>query len=393
MGSTGDLRLWGSELSPFCLKLSAMLWRGRLDHRWLPAEGGRVENVRTLALIQRAKRRGAVIRHDGSDELDEYPAVPFLVDDRGQVHYDSSALAGWIDDVQPPAAGPLIPDEPRLAFLSRFIDEAFDEFGLYMVHHNRWVLAAGRNDAGDRFATEVTRLLPPFAGPRISRKLAARQTRRLPYLFSVAPEGLHQGLPPELRAPTRAGFPPTHALLDEAWHAHLAAMETILAARPFLLGDRFTLADASAYGQLGMNLTDAPVARELEERAPRTVGWLDDIREGGHVGSSGDLDVAEELNPMLGCIADTFVPLMQQNERAFEEVRARGETLFNEAAFDDGRAVYDGEMGGRPFRSVVKTFQVRTWRDLRTRWQALAEADRSDLIRRCPALNTAFDVA
>lgn len=33
-------------------------------------------------------------------------------------------------------------------------------------------------------------------------------------------------------------------------------MEHLLSAQPFLLGERFTLADASAYGQLGMNLVD-----------------------------------------------------------------------------------------------------------------------------------------
>ena len=45
--------------------------------------------------------------------------------------------------------------------------------------------------------------------------------------------------------------------------------------------------------------------------------------------------------------------------------RAAGETRFNEAAFDAGRALYDGTLLGRPFRSVAKTFQVRVWRDLR----------------------------
>ena len=43
------------------------------------------------------------------------------------------------------------------------------------------------------------------------------------------------------------------------------------------------------------------------------------------------------------------------------------------------RALYDGELLGRPFRSVAKTFQVRVWRDLRRDWDALAAADRARL--------------
>jgi glutathione S-transferase len=36
----------------------------------------------------------------------------------------------------------------------------------------------------------------------------------------------------------------------------LAALEGVLTRQPFLLGARFTVADASVYGQFGMNLKD-----------------------------------------------------------------------------------------------------------------------------------------
>jgi hypothetical protein len=49
------------------------------------------------------------------------------------------------------------------------------------------------------------------------------------------------------------------------------------------------VADASAYGQLSMNLSDATAAAELVERAPRTHAWLCGIRDGAHVGETGSL--------------------------------------------------------------------------------------------------------
>jgi glutathione S-transferase len=382
--------MWAVELSPFGLKLASMLEWADIRYRWFPRQGGRLENIVATTRIARAKRRGRVLRHGGNRPLDEFPQVPFLITPDQNVHYDSSALADWIDDEHPAVRGALLPRDPVLNFLARFIDEAFDEFGLYMVHHNRWVLAAADNGAGQRLAAEFSNFLPPGGAKLLARRFPERQVRRLPYLFSVATAGFYADLPQALTPPSRRGFPGTHALLDAAWHQYLAAMESLLDRQPYLLGARFTLADASAYGQLSMNLTDAGAVAVLAKRAPRTHRWLCSIRDGGHRAARGELEATEALRPLLEVISETFVPLMRQNERAYEAALARGETLFNEAAFDRDRALYDGELRGQAFRHVVKTFQVRTWRDLRSRWMALTPDEHLVLDRMLPGLEEAF---
>ena len=75
---------------------------------------------------------------------------------------------------------------------------------------------------------------------------------------------------------------------------------------------------------------------------------------------------------------------MQQNHAAWQRHRAAGEVRFNEAAFDAGRALYDGSLLEQPFRSVAKTFQVRVWRDLRAGWEALSPGERERLDARLP---------
>jgi len=367
---------WGLEASPFLLKLEAMLRYHEVPFRRLPAGGGWLENLRTASRLERAKRAGRVLRHPQMDpELDEYPAVPFFSEDGVTFRYDSSALGRWLDERAGKARPPLFPDEPRLGFVARLLDEAFDEFGLYMVHHMRWVGAATDTTMGERTAAELAKLVTPLLAPIVRKRIPRRQVRRCPYLFSVAPEGYTAAVEPARVPPSRPGFPPTHALLHEAWCAHLDAMETILAVQPFVLGERFTIADASAYGQLGMNLIDPSAARELRERAPRTHRWLEGIRDGAHVARRGETFLSDALRPLLAIVMATFAPLMVQNERAWREATARGETLFNEAAFDRGRALYDGELLGHPFRAVVKTFQVRVWNELCAAWRGLAEAD------------------
>jgi len=374
-------RLWGSELSPFALKLRALCDAAGLPYRWLPADGRRLDNARAWWRIHRATSTRSVVRYPQASALDEYPLVPFLLAD-GRVYYDSSALARWLDDHHAPAVGPLCPTDPATAFVAQLLDEAFDEFGLYMAHHNRWVVSATTNNAGTRIAREFRHHLPPgvprFFGPWFAR----RQVRRLPYLFSVAPAGfVIPGLSPALTPPSRPGFPPTHGLLDDAWRQYLAGMEAVLVHQPFLLGDRFTIADASAYGQLGMNLTDPTAADQMRTCAPRTFGWVQAIRDRAHVGRTGPVYLSDRLRPLLDVVWRTFVPLMRQNAAAHTAARAGGAVLFNERAFDSGQALYDGTLMGQPFRAVVKTFQVRVWQDLCAAWTT-TPADAQDQVSR-----------
>lgn len=374
--------LWGLTASPYQLKMQSLLdFAGHDWQRW-PQQAGRWSALRMFLRLGRAKRRGQVRRFGGmSDEMDEYPAVPFYSEDEHSFNYDSSSLARYLDQHPQRHDRPLVPANPRLAFICHLIDEAFDEFGLYMVHHNRWVNSARTTPMGDMTAREFASLLPPGLAPVLARRLYRRQSQRCPYLFSVAPEGLDVGVASERTPPSRPGFPATHELLDTAWREYLAAMEHLLERQPYLLGERFTLADASAYGQLGMNLVDGETTDRMRELAPRTYRWLCAIADGEHGDSSGKLTLSPALLPLLDVIGRTFMPLMAQNEQAYEKACAGGETLFNEAGFEQGRGLYDGQLCGHPFRAGVKTFQVAVWRALREQWQALEATDRDCLQR------------
>jgi len=374
--------LWGSELSPFALKVEALLRFAGVPFRWLPASGSFAEALR----FERRRRRVVAARLPLSwpqmTELDEFPLVPFLFGPAGENLYDSSAIAVWLDRHAEPHAPLLLPADPALRFAVRLIDEALDEVGLYLVHHNRWVVSARDNDAGARLAREMRPLLGPLARI-LGRTFPARQVRRLPYLFSVATPGAdaYDDLPLRLRPPAREGFPPTHELLETAFAELLRALEPVLSERAFLFGERFTLADASVYGQLGMNRTDPSARARIARVAPATQVWIERIACGDFLGHrpGGRLSLDAALSPLLTWICRTFVPLMQQNHDAWARYRAAGETRFNEAAFDAGRALYEGRLLGQPFRSVVKTFLVRVWRDLRREWDALEASRRACL--------------
>lgn len=379
-GEVARWTLWGATLSPFALKVEAMLRFAGLPYRWLPAQGTFLEGAR-FELRRRQLVSGRLpLTWPPRSDLDEFPLVPFLFGPRGENLYDSSAIGAWFDAQGLNHDAPLLPaGDPALRFAVQLVDEALDEVGLYLVHHNRWVVSARDNDAGVRLAREFRPLLGPAAAA-IARSFPARQVRRLPYLFSVAPPGdAFADLPARLRPPARPGFPPTHALLDAAFADLLAALEALLAAQPFLFGERFTLADASVYGQLGMNRADPSAFECIGRSAPAVHAWIERIARGEFRGhrADGAIALGDAHAPLLRWIGATFVPLMQQNHDAWRQHRERGETRFNERGFDGGHALYDGVLRGQPFRSVVKTFQVRVWRDLRGAWDALAPTERA----------------
>ena len=381
------LDVWGVEASHYLLKIEALLNYRGINFRRLPRDGGRLHNMAVAMRLNRARRQHKVQRYPVMDALDEYPSVPYLIVNGTEFQYDSSSVALWLDEQQPSAVPTFYPEDAALGFIARLIDEAFDEYGLYMVHHQRWVCSASDNVMGETTAAEMSRLIPkPFLS-RIRVDLPRRQVRRCPYLFSVAPSGYQAQVEPERVPPSREGFPPTHDLLEQSWHCYLAAMEQVLAEQPYLLGERFTVADASAYGQLSMNLIDPTTAADLQRRAPRTYRWLIDIRDGRHHGSSGKLMLSPALQPLLDIIMQTFAPLMLQNEQAYRQSMQAGEALFNESAFDRGQALYDGKLLGYPFRSVVKTFQVSVWRALCKDWRQLSASTQRELEKALPGAN------
>ena len=244
--------IWGSELSPFTLKLIRLFRQSGLPFRFLPAQGRVVENLRlNMRRFALVAGRLPLSWPQISDE-DEFPLVPFVFGPNGENMYDSTAVAQWLDIHHETG---FTPTQAPAAFVVKLIDDYADEWGLYMAHHFRWKVSAKDNDAGQRVANEQ---LGPLPGKAVfAQWFSARQVRRLPYLFSVAPQGFRcHGLPSRRQPPARQGFPATHEILESAFDRLLAALEPLLASRNFVLGERFTLADASLYGQLGMNLSD-----------------------------------------------------------------------------------------------------------------------------------------
>lgn len=380
--------LSGSQLSPFHLKIAALLRFKKVPFRDFPNAGGVFENLQVSTRVNLLKAGFLKLTYPEFTELDEFPLVPFLFGPNGEHLYDSSSVAVWLDSHTNFQKDKTVKasSDVKINFLIQLIDEFMDEFGLYLAHHARWKVSASNNDAGQRLADEMPIKINVIRNI-IAKYFSARQTKRCPYLFSVAPNRYHvPGLPLNRHPPSRVGFPPTHKLLEESYNNVLKALEPILRSRPYLFGERFTLADASVYGQLGMNLTDPSAAKWIQSEAPSVFNWLKTIDSGDfstHI-SNGNLEMDELLTPLISEVSRIYYPLMKHNEKAFLEYTDKGETLFNEKAYWKGKSLYVGEIDGHRFKSVVKTFQVKTWRQIKTQWNNLNSTHQNSLIQLFP---------
>ncbi len=371
--------LWGSELSPFYLKVQACLRFHQLSIQYQPQQGGLLKALSYQIKVELIRANLKKITWPLKTQLDELPLVPYMFNKQDQAFYDSSAFAHWLDQSPDNKHLPLSQfDDKSLEFVIALIDEYADEFGLYMVHHMRWKFSALDNTAGQRLANEFKVILGPFKWV-IKKSFPKRQVRRLPYLFSVAPIGFRfENLTDSLQPPTHTDFPATHDLLENAYENLLAALESKLATSPYLLGNSFTLADASIYGQLGMNLADPSAARFIQKQAPKTYKWLQAIQQGKFTyAKKPELKIDDSVKTLLAEIKRTYIPLMQQNAQAYEQHYQQGQRLFNEKAFDKHTALYEGKLDGITFKSVAKSFQVSSWQTLLKRWNSLNEAEQA----------------
>lgn len=376
MGSLSAHRILGSALSPFAQKVRAACAAAGVEARWLPDEGGRRDAWRVA--WERARLvHGLRSPSPPLDPLGELPLVPYLFGPRGEAMVDSTAIARSLRD------GVLHPAAPRARFVCDLIEESLDEVGLYLLHHQRWVRSAASTRAVPVVTHEFRHLVPAPLRERIGERFAARQVRRLPYLFSVAPAGLRlPGVPEHRQPPSRAGFPPTHALLDATFAGWTDALECALAGGPYLFGDGPSVADCALAGILSSHLeVDPETAEDLRRRCPRLVAHAATFHTPKNASARFAPSPATER--AAETLARTALPILLANERALGRVPPGG--IRNERAFDRGLYLYDGEVDGHPFRSVAKTFQVPVIRALRASYRALSPEDREALAESVPS--------
>jgi glutathione S-transferase len=223
-------RIFGSELSPYSVKVRSYFRYKGLPHEWL---------LRTPA---------------NQAEFQKYaklPLVPLVVTPEGEGIQDSTPIIERFEKTSPEPS--IVPDDPALAFVSALLEEYGDEWG------NKWMFSYRWSYPPDCWAT-AERIAQQMAGAQGT--LAVAQAR-----FAVAE-----------RMSGRLGFvgsnETTRPLIEASFRRVLSILNAHLEQRPYLLGGRPAMADFGLWGQFYEAATDPTPGAIMRATAPNVMAWV-----------------------------------------------------------------------------------------------------------------------
>ncbi len=268
-------RLYGLELSPYSIKVRSYLRYKNIPHQWI---------IRSM---------------DKMTEFNQYaklPLVPLLVtpDDRGM--QDSTPIIEALEREFPTPA--LQPDDTLLQFISVLLEEFADEWVNKPMFHYRWHREADQHSAAMRIAQD--QLGPNADETTLSsarKMIMERMVSRLSLVGSSEQ---------------------TAKLIEDSFAELIELLEAHLEGRPYLLGNRPSLADFGLYAQLYECYTDPTPGELLKTRAPKVCTWIEQMLNPGEQGDFEHWEtLSATLEPILSRqVAGYFLPWSNANAEA-----------------------------------------------------------------------------
>ncbi|MEP5766349.1 MAG: glutathione S-transferase family protein [Halieaceae bacterium] len=315
------IKLYGSSISYFTGKLE-----NYFRIRGIPYELQAFDMQRHAPLIR---------EKTGSTQM------PVLELGDGRWLSDSTPIIKWFETEY--AAPAVIPVDPLQRFFSLLLEDYADEWLWRPAMHYRWYYEEGARWASTHLAYEVTPnlLLPSF----IKRLVLIRRQRG----YTVG-DGIRPDQVPGVEA---------------IYHRCLAQLEAILRRRPFLLGDKPSLADIGFSGPMFRHFGLDPIPAEIMRRqAPAVWEWAARLWNTRLEDCDGELltGVPADWGPILDEIGEHYLPYLCANVDAVVA----------------GKKSFDAEIGGVHYRGA-RWSKYRVWclQQLRDHFNALPEVEQS----------------
>jgi len=316
------IRVFGSEMSPYSVKVRSYLRYKGIPHEWI------LRGVDTQAEFQKFAK---------------LPLIPLVVDDDGNAMQDSTPIIEKLEALHP--TPPVHPDGEPLAFLSALIEEFGDEWGNKWMFHYRWARPADQESGALRIARDMN---PKADDDALAEMAAGIRNRMVDRVWFV-------GSSPENAPRIEASYVEAVDLLE----AHLTD-------RPFLFGGRPVFGDYGLWAQLYQCLTDPTAGGILRNRAPQTVSWIERMLDPK---AAGDLETWEDLAP-------TLAPFLERHVGAFflpwSDANAR--------AIADGAETFEVDLAGQPWAQKPQKYHARSLSKLRERYASIDDRSHLDPI-------------
>jgi glutathione S-transferase len=265
-----------------------------------------------------------------------------LADDRWMS--DSTAIIQWFETEYPNP--PVMPENPLQRFFSLLLEDYADEWLWRPAMHFRWHYTLGARFASTLLAEEVSGGMAGYLPAFVRRRIIISRQRN----------GYTRG----------DGITPDQVPGVEAiYHRTLQQLEAIFQTRPFLLGDKPSLADVGFSGPMFRHFGLDPVAAEImRQEAPGVYEWIARLWNTRLEDCSASLveGIPSDWGPILDEIGKAYLPYLCAN---------------NDAVMA-GQKHFDAEIDGVYYRGA-RWSHYRVWclQRLRDHFNALPESDQA----------------
>jgi len=295
MNEYSTLTVWGSGCSYFTGKLE-----GYLRYKAIPYR---------LRLMTADYFNNIVPAKTGAKQM---PAVE-LADGRWMT--DTTPIIRWFEEQHPQY--PILPGDALQAFVCKLIEDYADEWLWRPAMHYRWSFPHGRQFRGTYLTDE---LLADVAGPTFIKRWNIRHRQ---FTHFVKKDGVN---------------PNTRAHVERGYLNLLELLEPVFRSRPFLFGNRPTLADIGLFGPLFRHFALDPEPSEImRERAPAVYEWVARLWNAQAARTDQALlsDIPDDLLPLLTEIGQTHLPNLVANARAWLAGRKTYEVTLQGTRYTD----------------------------------------------------------
>jgi len=320
--SITPVTLYGSSISYFT---------GKLENYF------RIKGIPyTLRALSSGQQHDLIMQKLGSTQM---PALE-LAD--GRWLSDSTPIIQWFESQS--SQPPVIPADPLQRFFSLLLEDYADEWLWRPAMHYRWYYPQGARFASDHLMRELTAGIPLPAF--IKRQMIIRRQRQG---YTVG-----DGIPP-------AQVPAVEAIYKRT----LAQLEAIFQQRPFLLGDKPSLADIGFSGPFFRHFGLDPVPAEImRQQAPAVWEWAARLWNTKLEECSGALveGIPADWGPLLDEIGRTYLPYLCANNEAVVAGQKRFDATIDSVHYQGAR---------------WSKYRVWCLQQLRSEFQALASEEQA----------------
>lgn len=257
----------------------------------------------------------------------------------GRFMTDTTPMIDFLEAAHPLPA--VIPADPLQAFMSRLLEDYADEWLWRPAMHYRW---SYRKDALLLSRKIVDEILPAVPLPAFIKRWGIRRRQHGGWVRG-------DGVTPE-----------TWDHVEGSYLKTLDQLEAIFRVRPYLLGDKPTLADFGFFASMFRHFAQDPTASDLmRDRAPGVFTWQARLwNERGSRSESHELakGIPPDWGPILDEIGSAYLPYLCANAEGWKAGQKRHEV----------------EIQGAPYRNLpVSQYRVWCLEQLRSHFEALPE--------------------